>query len=1161
MQSMVPFYTPEWNPAIDKESGQALMKIYLHMLEQVINRLNQVPDKNFIKFLDMLGIKMLPAQSARAQITFKLADGTKEHVTVPKGTLVVGEGTDGNEVTFETQADLRVSPSVLQEIYSFDGGQDEIFVHTDEFSRNQKFHLISGQNKQERSLYIGHADLFSQTNPSKIIIDFNIVTGATGGILKIVWEYWGGERWVELQSFEAIAKSEATVIPEEQLDTTELLRRSGQMIVRKEHIGEIVTYELFGNKSRWLRCRLKNNLLANVPVQLPIINTIGLSVKPLTPFPAELAFNNDIPLNIEEKLLEVSEPIIGLEINLSILAPVIKGQKNIDLGIDFAKLKVGDLIKLSNGIDPPEIMKVDAIPTAGSIFTVDKNFKYRYETTDSVKFLTKVKIKQVEDFTINSKIVILKEGNNKVIASLEQVVKTDDKQFIAALYIGRFGATAANAFNANSLVLIPSIRPFGELPALFDTFYIASDEAFSKKGSSITLDIDSEWATDEDPKKRDFVPNAVLSWEYWNGKSWQTLGVIDRTNRFEHGGNITFTCPLDIEKIQVNGEEKYWIRVRIIDGDYGREIILIPKEGKNVDIEKGKIHYPIINSLKINYKGTSEKPQQCFSLNNLDNEDHIKAVLDTQKIFTPFKKFLEPSQGVLLGFDKQIVGGPFRILFNLTEQVVSETDTLKMEWSYWSGEQWIKINAQDNTENLTRIGLFDFTIPVGFSPRILFNKEQYWIKGTVASGQFNKLDSTKEGIKVPEIIGIFLNSTTAVQASVVDDEVLGTSDLTANQAFQLLNPLIISQQVLITEPFPPSADEIPEILKEEGKDAIEEIKDELDEILGSRVRWHEVDDFYDSKPKSRHYVVDKRQGIILFGDGINGLVPPRGSDNIRINYHFGGGKNGNVAAGQITGLKNAIPFVNEVTNPLPADGGSETETIEEVLDRGPKQLKNRDRAVTKEDFEALARNASRKIARAKCLPNTDDVGNSALGHVSILIVPDTQTANEPVSRSLRDVVSQYLNEQSSNLLSTAQDIHVRGAYYIEIIIEAVVVPVSLEATARVDEGVTKALKRYIHPLTGGRQGKGWEFGKNICRSEIIALLEGISDIDHVEELVIYADGKLQKEDHFIDAHVLPFSGEHKVNIKFDPTDSLKNKNGLKPECKIQDIEFCPEEEK
>jgi hypothetical protein len=269
---------------------------------------------------------------------------------------------------------------------------------------------------------------------------------------------------------------------------------------------------------------------------------------------------------------------------------------------------------------------------------------------------------------------------------LEQVVTTDidNKQFIDALYIERFGTTVENAFNANSLVLIPSIRPFGELPALFDTFYIASDEAFSKKGALIMLNIDSEWAPDEDSSnKQDSVPNAVLSWEFWNGKSWQTLTVYDRTDRFEHKGEITFICPLDIAKTQVNGEEKYWIRVRIIDGDFGREIILIPTDGTNVDIKKGKIHYPIINSLKINYQGISDSPQQCFSLNNLGYEDHIKAVLDTQKTFTPFKTFSEQYQGVLLGFDRQIVGGPLGILFNLTEQVVSETDTLKMEWFYW----------------------------------------------------------------------------------------------------------------------------------------------------------------------------------------------------------------------------------------------------------------------------------------------------------------------------------------------------------------------------------------------------------------------------------------------------------------------------------------------
>lgn len=1007
MQSMAPFYTPEWNPAIDKDPGQALMKIYLHMLEQVITRLNQVPDKNFIKFLDWLGIKMLPAQSASAPITFKLAEGTKEPVTVPKGTLVMGEGTDGNEVTFETEADLRVTPSVLKEIYSFDAEQDEIFAHTEEFNQSRKFRLLTGQNKQERSLYLGHTDLFSQTHPSKITIDFDIQTGATGGILQIIWEYWGGERWVELERFTTIPAAAG------QVDTTELLRKTGKMIVKKEHISEIALFELFGSKSRWLRCRFQNQLSAADPVQLPVINTIDLSVEPLDPFPAELAFNNDIPLNLKE------------------------------------------------------------------------------------------------------------------IAS--------------------------------------GIKPFGELPVVFDTFYIGSDEGFSKKGAEITININSEWAN---LSANDPVPTAVLSWEYWNGKSWQILLVKDGTERFEKSKEITFTCPWDIEKIKVNGEEKYWIRVRIIDGDFGKEIILVPKEIgvdpfkiSTVEIVKGKIHYPVITSLGINYQGVQKKPQQCFSLNNLDFEDHIKAVLDTQKTFIPFKKFSEQSQGLLLGFDKPVIGGPFGILFNLTEQVVSEADTLKMEWFYWQGNQWIKINAQDNSENLTRIGLFNFTIPIDFLPGKLFDKEQYWIKSIVSNGQFNKPDSNQEGIKAPEIIGIFPNSTNAVQASVVEDEVLGTSDLTANQAFQLFNPLIISQEILVTEPFPPSEDERRDLIQEEGKDAIEEIQDDQGEIQGYRIRWHEVDDFYDSKLKSRHYVVDKRQGIILFGDGIHGLVPPRGADNIRVNYRFGGGKNGNVAAGKINGLKNSIPFVNEVINHLPADGGSETETIEEVMDRGPKQLKNRGRAVTREDFEALAKNASRKIARAKCLPHTDESGNSALGHVCVLIVPDTQTANEPVSRSLRDVVSKYLNERSSNLLSTVQDIHVRGADYIEIIIEATVVPVSLEATARVDEAVTKALQRYTHPLTGGRQGKGWEFGENICRSEIFALLESISDVDYVKDLVIFANGERKEDDFSIEKLVLPYSGEHKVNIQFDPAANTKNKNGVNSECKTQNVEFCSGEEK
>ncbi|MBE9592344.1 MAG: hypothetical protein IMF19_02580, partial [Proteobacteria bacterium] len=71
----------------------------------------------------------------------------------------------------------------------------------------------------------------------------------------------------------------------------------------------------------------------------------------------------------------------------------------------------------------------------------------------------------------------------------------------------------------------------------------------------------------------------ILSWEYWDGKGWV---VINRLNGFKDDqisngydfketGRVEFPCPEDIEAVKVAGQENYWIRVRIISGDYGKE--------------------------------------------------------------------------------------------------------------------------------------------------------------------------------------------------------------------------------------------------------------------------------------------------------------------------------------------------------------------------------------------------------------------------------------------------------------------------------------------------------------------------------------------------------------------------------------------------------------
>ena len=73
-------------------------------------------------------------------------------------------------------------------------------------------------------------------------------------------------------------------------------------------------------------------------------------------------------------------------------------------------------------------------------------------------------------------------------------------------------------------------------------------------------------------------------------------------------------------------------------------------------------------------------------------------------------------------------------------------------------------------------------------------------------------------------------------------------------------------------------------------------------------------------------------------------------------------------------LREAVPYVAEVTNPLPARGGADAETLEEAKLRGPQAIKTRYRAVTAEDFEWLALRASGNVGRAKCLPATPREG-------------------------------------------------------------------------------------------------------------------------------------------------------------------------------------------
>ena len=66
-------YCPEWTDYNLSDPGITLIELFAYMTEMLVYRLNRVPEKNYLQFLDMMGMNPLPASSARTELTFYLS--------------------------------------------------------------------------------------------------------------------------------------------------------------------------------------------------------------------------------------------------------------------------------------------------------------------------------------------------------------------------------------------------------------------------------------------------------------------------------------------------------------------------------------------------------------------------------------------------------------------------------------------------------------------------------------------------------------------------------------------------------------------------------------------------------------------------------------------------------------------------------------------------------------------------------------------------------------------------------------------------------------------------------------------------------------------------------------------------------------------------------
>ncbi len=70
---LIPRYCPEWTNHNVSDPGVALIELFAWMSEMVLFRLNQVPERLYVHFLNMVGIEPFPPSVARADLTFWLS--------------------------------------------------------------------------------------------------------------------------------------------------------------------------------------------------------------------------------------------------------------------------------------------------------------------------------------------------------------------------------------------------------------------------------------------------------------------------------------------------------------------------------------------------------------------------------------------------------------------------------------------------------------------------------------------------------------------------------------------------------------------------------------------------------------------------------------------------------------------------------------------------------------------------------------------------------------------------------------------------------------------------------------------------------------------------------------------------------------------------------
>jgi predicted phage baseplate assembly protein len=230
---------PEWTDHNVSDPGVTLLELFAWMTDQIVYRLNRVPERNYVKFLELIGVSLYPPTAARSPITFWMSAAQPDVVTIPSGTQVATIRTDTDDaIVYATVEDLAIIPSELATLGSMIDGKT-LRDHMAALEKGTEVYCFQKTPAPGDALYIG----LTEAVPSNAVrlrfrADIDGV-GVDPTNPPLAWEAWAGDDWqpCELDS-----------------DTTGGINRDGDVVIHvpRGHVASLINKQRAG----WIRARV-----------------------------------------------------------------------------------------------------------------------------------------------------------------------------------------------------------------------------------------------------------------------------------------------------------------------------------------------------------------------------------------------------------------------------------------------------------------------------------------------------------------------------------------------------------------------------------------------------------------------------------------------------------------------------------------------------------------------------------------------------------------------------------------------------------------------------------------------------------------------------------------------------------------------------------------